>query len=143
MVYFDNIDEIIEIHAKTIEFSGGGALGIMNKQYLESVIEFIKDDNYYPNFEDKLTHLFWSLNKNHSFQDGNKRIAIVVCSMFIHKNGYLKMSERFLHEMEIISYHVAANNIDKTLLHKIISSFLYEDDYSEELKLELANAIKE
>jgi death on curing protein len=43
--------------------------------------------------------------------------------------------------MEIISYHVAASNIDKELLHEIISSILNEADFSEELKLKIANAI--
>ncbi len=141
IVYFENIEEIITIHRKTVEYSGGGILGILSEQYLESALEHIKNDDYYPNFEDKLTHLFWSLNKNHIFQDGNKRIAITVSMMFLLKNGYMQISERFIREMEAVSYHVAAGNIDKTLLHKLITSFLYEDDYSDELKLELLSAM--
>jgi death-on-curing protein len=43
--------------------------------------------------------------------------------------------------MEIISYHVAASNIDKDLLLEIITSILNEADYSEELKLKIANVI--
>lgn len=42
--------------------------------------------------------------------------------------------------METISYHVAAGNIDKELLHEIITSVLYEEDFSEELKLKLIQA---
>jgi len=42
--------------------------------------------------------------------------------------------------METISYHVAACNIDKELLFEIITSILYEEDYSEELKLKLIDA---
>lgn len=116
-------------------------MGILSKQYLERTLAHIRNADYYPNFEDKLTHLFWSLNKNHIFQDGNKRIAITVSMMFLLKNGYIQISERFIREMEAISYHVAAGNIDKPLLHKLISSYLYEEDYSEELKLELFSAI--
>ncbi|MCX6152583.1 MAG: type II toxin-antitoxin system death-on-curing family toxin [Candidatus Kapabacteria bacterium] len=138
--YFDNIEELIEIHKKTIEFSGGGTYGILNSQYLESAIEHIRNDDYYPEFEDKLTHLFWSLNKNHIFQDGNKRIALTISTMFLLKNGYMIIAGRFMQEMEAISYHVAAGHIDKKLLGKLISSFLYDDDFSEELKLELLNA---
>lgn len=141
IIYFKNIEEIITIHQKTVEYSGGGTLGILSEQYLESALEHIKNDDYYPNFEDKLTHLFWSLNKNHIFQDGNKRIAITVSMMFLLKNGYMQISNRFSREMEAISYQVAAGNIDKILLHKLITSFLYEDDYSEELKLELLSAM--
>lgn len=141
IIYFENIEEIIEIHRKTVEYSGGGALGILSERYLESALEHIKNDDYYPNFEDKLTHLFWSLNKNHIFQDGNKRIAITVSMMFLLKNGYMQISSRFIREMEAISYHVAAGNIDKPLLLKLITSFLYDDDYSDELKLELMSAM--
>jgi death-on-curing protein len=42
--------------------------------------------------------------------------------------------------METISYHVAAGNIDKELLHEIITSILYEEDFSEELKMKLIHA---
>lgn len=113
----------------------------MHPQYLESALEFIKNDTYYPTFEEKLCHLFWSINKNHIFEDGNKRLAITVSVMFLIKIGYMNIATRFMEEMEAISYHVAAGNIKKELLQKLITSFLYEDDYSEALKLELALAM--
>lgn len=61
--------------------------------------------------------------------------------MFLLKNGYMQISSKFMRDMEAISYHVAVGNIDKPLLHKLITSFLYEDDYSDELKLELLSAM--
>lgn len=141
VIYFNDINEIIAIHQKTIDASGGGANGILSLDSLECAIEQIKNDDYYPEFEDKLTHLFWTANKSHSFQDGNKRIAITVCSMFLLMNGYMSVVQDFLFRMETISYHVAAGNIEKELLHKIITSILYEEDYNEELKLMLLEAI--
>ena len=45
--------------------------------------------------------------------------------------------------MELVSYHVAASNIDKELLHEIIKSILKEADYSEGLKLKIAYAISQ
>lgn len=42
--------------------------------------------------------------------------------------------------MENIGVDVADNIIDKALLFEIITSLLYEDDYSEELKLKIINA---
>jgi len=140
-IYFKNIDEIIAIHKKTIAASGGGgADGILNLSSLECAIEQIQNDDYYPNFEDKLTHLFWVSNKSHGFQDGNKRIAITSCSMFLLMNGYMAVVKDFLYKMETISYHVAAGNIDKEFLHEIIISILYEEDYNEELKLKILDA---
>ena len=45
--------------------------------------------------------------------------------------------------MENIVVWVADNVIDKTLLQQIICSILYEDDYSEALKLAMFEAIQE
>ena len=43
--------------------------------------------------------------------------------------------------MENISYHVAAGNIDKDLLHEIILAVINGDENDEELKLKILNAI--
>ncbi len=141
IVYINDIDEVVSLHLKTIEVSGGGTTGIINLHSLKAALDHIQNDDYYPTFEEKLTHLFFVANKSHCFQDGNKRIAIVLGSIFLLKNGYIKAATEFLYRMEIISYHVAASNIDKELLLEIITSILNEADYSEELKLKIANVI--
>ena len=142
-IYFKSIDEIVAIHQKTIFASGGGADGILNLNSLECAIDQIQNDDYYPEFEDKLTHLFWVANKSHCFQDGNKRIAITICGMFLLMNGLLFIAKDFFFRMESISLHVSAGNIDKELLHEIITSILYEEDYSEDLKIKLVNAFSQ
>lgn len=142
-VYFNDMDEVISIHIKTIEISGGGTEGIISLNSLLAAIEHIQIDDYYPTFEDKLTHLFFVANKSHCFQDGNKRIAITLGSMFLLKNGYINAAKEFLFRMEIISYHLAAGSIDKELLSEIIYSIVNEPDYSESLKLKIANAISD
>lgn len=43
-------------------------------------------------------------------------------------------------KMEAISYHLAANRIDKDLLQEIIQSIVYYEDYSEELQIKIKNA---
>lgn len=139
-LYFRDINDIVEIHRKTVEASGGGTDGILNLDALDCAIEQIQNDYYYPEFEDKLTHLFWVANKNHCFQDGNKRIAISICGMFLLMNGLMRIAGTFFQRMESISLHVAAGNIEKDLLHEIITSILYEEDYSEELKIKLIEA---
>jgi len=143
IVYITDINELVSLHQKTIEVSGGGTVGILSLNSLCAALDHIQNDDYYPTFEDKLTHLFYVANKSHSFQDGNKRIAITVGSIFLLKNGYINAAKEFLYRMEIISYHVAASNIDKELLHEIITSILNEVDFSEELKLKIACAISQ
>lgn len=46
-------------HAKTIEYSGGGTLEELDFGRLESVLYNIQNDDWYPTFVDKLTHLFF------------------------------------------------------------------------------------
>ena len=47
-------------HAKTIKYSGGGTLEEHDFGRLESVLYNIQNDDWYPTFEDKLTHLFFA-----------------------------------------------------------------------------------
>lgn len=143
IIYITNIQEVIDIHKKTIEISGGGTDGIINIGLLESAIEHIQNDLYYPTFIEKLTHLFFAANKSHCFQDGNKRIGISLGSIFLLKNGYLEAAQRFLYKMETISYHLAAGRIEKEFLKDIIESLVYEEDYSEEIKLKLLDCISD
>ena len=56
-------------HDKIIEISGG-AKGTLNIGIIDSVLEHIQNDLYYPELEDKLTHLVFAVNKGHAFQDG-------------------------------------------------------------------------
>ena len=141
IIYFENIEEVISLHDKTIQVSGGGTTGILNLNSLSVALDHIQNDDYYPTFEDKLTHLFYVANKSHCFQDGNKRIAISLGSIFLLKNGYINSAKEFLYRMEIISYHVAASKIDKELLNEIITSIINEPDFTEELKLKITYAI--
>lgn len=137
-LYFDAI-HAIEVHDEIIRQSGG-VMGFLNIGLLDSVIEHVQNDFYYPELEHKLTHLFFSVNKNHSFQDGNKRASIALSAYFLEINNCSFRTERFIAEMENIAVDVADNKIDKDLLFEIISSIIYEDDYSEELKLKMIYA---
>ena len=133
--YFDTTHAIY-VHDEIIEKTGG-ARGILNIGLLASAIEHIQNDFYYPEVEHKLTHLFYSVNKNHSFQDGNKRASIALSAYFLEINNYSFRTTRFIAEMENIAVDVADNRIDKELLFELIFSILYEEDYCEELKLKL------
>ena len=136
MIYVSE-EQAVKIHQETVRLSGGGSYEIINIGYLQSVLEHIQNDDYYPTFEDKLTHLIWSVNRNHSFIDGNKRLSITLGAQFLLFNGYMYCVARFMLEMENISYHLAAGRIEKELLQKMIHSFLEgESDFSEEVKLE-------
>lgn len=135
------LEQAVEVHRKTVEVSGGGALGHLDLSKLDSVLQHIQNDDYYPSFEDKLTHLFFGACKFHCFQDGNKRIAITLCIKMLINNGYFYCTRSFIEEMENISYHVAAGSIDKDLLREVITACLARDKENEALKLKILNAI--
>jgi death-on-curing protein len=143
IIFITDIQEVIDIHKKTIAISGGGTDGVINIGSLDAALEHIQNDLYYPTFIDKLTHLFFAANKSHCFQDGNKRIAISLGSIFLLKNGYLDAAQRFLFKMETISYHLAAGRIGKDFLRDVIDSIIYEEDYSEEIKLKLIQCMSD
>jgi death-on-curing protein len=138
ILYFDTT-HAIAVHDDIINKSGGFQ-GIRDLGQLESILEHIRYDLYYPGFEEKLTHLFYAINKGHTFSDGNKRSSIALSSYFMEVNGYDFAVSKFIVEMENIAVDVADNRIEKELLAEIISSILYEDDYCDELKLKIIEA---
>lgn len=137
------IEQALKTHSMTILVSGGGVDGILESGKLESILKHIQNDQYYPTFEEKLTHLVFCSNKFHCFQDGNKRIAISLGAQFLLINGYVFLVKKFIQEMENISYYLAAGKISKELLLKIITSLIYEIDFSEELKLAIFKSISD
>lgn len=129
-------------HAKTIAHSGGGTLEELDFGRLEGVLFNIQNDDWYPTFVDKLTHLFYCTCQFHCFADGNKRLAITLSTQFLLLNGYLRIAQTFIAKTENISLNVAASKIDKELLHKIMTAIMNETfDADESLKLEIFNAI--
>lgn len=138
--YFD-VAYAVKTHDWIIDNSGG-LTGTKDIGQLESPLEHMQNDWYYPEVEDKLTHLVFSINKNHAFNDGNKRSSLALGAYFLELNGFDYIVQHFVREMENIAVWVADNVIDKDLLHKIISSILYEDEYSISLKLEIYEAVQ-
>ena len=127
MSHFHYIDgnKAKDIHLLTIKHSGGGAEGILDFGKIESVLMHIQNDDYYPTFVDKLTHLFFCVCNFHGFEDGNKRMAITLSAQFLLINGYF-----------------AAGNIDKDLLHEILECIINGTfDENEDVKFKYYTAI--
>ena len=142
-INYITLEQAVDVHAKTIKHSGGGTLGHFDLGRLDSVLQNIQNDDYYPSFVDKLSHLFFCTCEFHCFQDGNKRLAITLSVYFLLLNGYMSIAKDFFEITENISYQVAAGKINKELLHRIMESIMdgtYE--YNEELKLDIYNAIQ-
>lgn len=143
MINYITLSQAKEIHEKTIKYSGGGLTQAIDLGKLDAVLKHIQNDDYYPTFVDKITHLFFCTCEFHCFMDGNKRLAITLSAQFLLLNGYMAVAKDFFAITENISYHVASGKISKELLHKIMLSIIdgtYNSD--EDLKLEIYNSIK-
>ena len=118
-IVYLTLEQAKAIHAKTIEYSGGGTYEHFDLRRLDSVLMNIQNDDYYPTFIDKITHLFYCTCEFHCFADGNKRLAITLSAQFLLFNGYMTVAKNFFAITENISYYVAAGKIRKDLLHRI------------------------
>ena len=137
--YIDAI-HAVAVHDWIIDNTGGLA-GIKDLGQLESVLQHIQNDDYYPTFDAKLMHLIFGINKFHAFNDGNKRSSLTLGAYFLTLNGYDYCVPQFMLQMENIVVALAEGTISKDLLHRVTISLIQEDDFSDELKLELANAM--
>ncbi|MCH7524690.1 MAG: type II toxin-antitoxin system death-on-curing family toxin [Bacteroidetes bacterium] len=93
--YYFNLEYAIKEHDFIINESGGSE-GVNNIGLLDSILEHIQNDLYYPEFEVKLTHLVFSVNKNHAFSDGNKRSSIALGAYFLEINGLEYCIDKFI-----------------------------------------------
>lgn len=139
ILYFD-IQHAVEVHDWIIENSGGLS-GIKDLGPLESTLDHIQNDLYYPTFEEKLNHLVFAVNKFHAFNDGNKRSSLTLGAYFLELNGYDYCVQKFVLEMENIVVWLAENKISKDLLLQLVTSLILDDEYPEALKLELIEAV--
>jgi len=75
------------------KFGGSDLFGMTRDKSFESSISAIYQTfsgrNLYPSIEEKAANLLYFIVKNHSFVDGNKRIAASIFLWFLEKNGIL------------------------------------------------------
>lgn len=79
-------------------FGGSDLFGKEKDQSFKSTVNVIYQTfgkkELYPSLEDKAAHLLYFTIKNHSFVDGNKRIAAAIFLWFLEMNNYLYGKDR-------------------------------------------------
>ncbi len=81
----------------------------------------------YKGFLEKVSILFYLMIKNHPFQNGNKRIAVVTLLYFLHKNEkWLKLDNKELYNFTVWVAESNAKVKDATVLaiQKFIETYL-------------------
>jgi len=135
IIFYPTYEDIINKHSEVIRKSGGSE-GVFNESLIRSAIEFIQNDTYYPDFEDKLTHLVFSIAKNHGFCDGNKRTAIVAGAFFLELNAFDQyIIDVFMRNMESIVLLIAQNLLTKEHLRQMLCDLIDKGQLSEETKM--------
>jgi len=140
-ISYISYNEALELYRKMVNESSGGLSGVRDEGGIRAVLDFVQNDLYYPSFSDKLSYLMFGFCTGHFFNDGNKRIALTLGAYFLFKNKYYHLATICMRTLEAVIYHVAAGNIDKDLFSRIVSSFIKSEDYNEELKIDIANAM--
>jgi death-on-curing protein len=141
-IHYISYDETLNVYQKTIEKSGGGFSGIRDADGIKSILEFVQNDLYYPDFVTKLSYLVFRFCSGHFFMDGNKRIALTLGVYFLHKNRHYWAATQFMQRMEAIIYHVAASNINDELLLRIVKCVVDCIDLDDKLKIDIIHAIQ-
>lgn len=140
-IHYISYKEALEVYRKMIDASGGGFVGVRDESGILATLDFVQNDDYYPTFTEKLSYLVFKFCSGHYFNDGNKCIALTLGAYFLHKNNYLWQACIFMRQLEAIIYHTAASNINQELLLRIMTALMAGQDYDEELKIDIANAI--
>ena len=81
------------IHALRSKFGGSSLFGNEKddsfKSSIGQIYQTFAGEELYPSVEEKAAMLLYLVTKNHSFSDGNKRIAATLFLWFLNNNGIL------------------------------------------------------
>lgn len=120
-----NLEDVRLIHQKII-LKQKSLEGELNIGLLTSALFQIQNDEYYPSFEDKLTHLVFCCVKFHPFVDANKRTALLIGALFLKINQTNANIKNWFLKMEDVVVNLANNEIDKNKLQMIIGAIINE-----------------
>ena len=88
---YEEARKIIEVMKE--KFSDSALVGREKDQSfigsIGAIYQTFEEKEVYPSIEEKAAHLLYFVTKNHSFVDGNKRIAAALFVCFLEKNGIL------------------------------------------------------
>ena len=134
-IIYPTYGDLLNKHNEVIRKSGG-TMGVFNENLLRDFIEFIQNNVYYPSFEEKLSHLVFSIAKNHGFCDGNKRTAIIAGAFFLELNAFDQfIIDAFIKNMEGIILLTVQGFINKEQLCQIIYDLIYNGKMSEKSQM--------
>jgi prophage maintenance system killer protein len=130
-ISYDNAKSVIAEMKK--KFGGSDLFGKEKDQSFKSSIESIYQTfgkkELYPSVEEKAAHLLYFIVKNHSFIDGNKRIAAAVFLWFLEMNRYLynKKGQKRIADNALVGLCLLvaeSKPVDKEIIVKVIVNLI-------------------
>lgn len=99
------------------------------KSSIAAIYQSAGGKDAYPAIEEKAANLLYFVTKNHSFVDGNKRIAAALFVCFIEKNGilYRKDGSRIIDDNALVALTImiaCSNPKEKDILVKVIVNLM-------------------
>jgi len=101
------------------------------KSSLQSIVQTFDGEYLYPSIEEQAAHLLYFVIKNHSFNDGNKRIGAFLFIWFLEKNkhrfkktGEVKINDNGLTALALLV--AQSHPSEKELMIKLITNLINE-----------------
>jgi death-on-curing protein len=123
--YFLPVALVRELHAEAIARFGGSD-GLRDAALLESAVAAPQatfgGESVYGSLEEMAAAYLFYLCRNHPFVDGNKRVALGACVLFLRLNGLEPASDG--PEWEELTLDVAASKLDRDQTTRRLKSLL-------------------
>ena len=98
------------------------------KSSINAIYQTFGGQEVYPSLEEKAANLLYLITKNHSFSDGNKRIAAALFLYFLDKNGVLfESSKKIIDDYALVAITIMvaeSKPLEKDTIIKLIMNFL-------------------
>lgn len=118
---YPSVEEIFYLHEKLIDRFGGKS-GVRDHGLLESAL-YRPKSGYYKSLPLQAAALLHSFTMNHCFYDGNKRVGLAVCILFLKINGVSISIPKMIFARFIID-EVIGNKIDVESIAKFLEKYI-------------------
>lgn len=123
--FFLTVALVKELHGVAIA-GFGGSLGLRDEALLESAVAAPQatfgGESVYANLEEMAAAYLFYLCRNHPFVDGNKRVALGACVLFLRLNGLEPAPDG--PEWEELVLAVAASKLDRDQTTKRLKALI-------------------
>jgi len=123
--FFLPVGLVKEVHAEAIALFGGSD-GLRDTALLESAVAAPQatfgGDSVYKSLEEVAAAYLFYLCRNHPFVDGNKRVALGSCLLFLRLNGIEPAPDG--PDWEALTLDVAASRLDRDQTTKRLKALL-------------------